>query len=46
MKKTLTIIGSLIVILVVIGGGIWYRQKNKAVNNQPVASSQPVVINQ
>lgn len=42
MKKSFKIIGSLIVIAGVIGGGVWYWQKNKSVDNQPTIVNQPV----
>lgn len=43
MKKSFKIIGYLIVVAGVIGGGVWYWQKNKAVNNQPIITNQQVV---
>lgn len=46
MKKSLIIIGSLIVAIGFIGGGVWYWQKNKAANNQPVITNQQTTSNQ
>ncbi|MEK7149786.1 MAG: hypothetical protein AAB757_02330 [Patescibacteria group bacterium] len=39
MKKSLVIIGFLILVAGLIGG-IWYWQKNKVVNNQPIVVNQ------
>lgn len=46
MKKSLIIIGSLIITIGFIGGGAWYWQKNKAANNQSVIANRQTVLNQ
>lgn len=46
MKKILIVIGSFIIIFGVIGGGIWYWQKNKVVNDQPVTINQQTTSTQ
>ncbi|MBI5401234.1 hypothetical protein HZB05_00160 [Candidatus Wolfebacteria bacterium] len=45
MKKTLIIIGSLIIVVGLVGG-IWYWQKEKAEYNQPELVNQQITLNQ